>query len=311
MRVVVTGASGSVGTAPRRVLAADGVEVIGVARRVPGGVGASRRPELSDPSGKMKAGDPLAGTSAERDHPPVTERWVGCDIGAPAAAALVTRAVEGADAVVHLARAVQPTPRDPDVRRTNLTGSAHVLRAAERAGVPHVVVASSVAAHMLASGPASGLVDEGRLCGGVPGSAYSAQEAEPERLLDGRAGDPAHPARPRDRAFNVAADPVLRATDLAAVVGGFLVPVPFRALPGPAWLTWRFGSQPAHPGRLRPADRASLVDTGRPRGPGWALEAANGRGRGTRGPLAPHGGPRWSRLGRGRPVHQSQGGGSR
>ncbi|MFT7838601.1 NAD-dependent epimerase/dehydratase family protein [Saccharothrix sp. BKS2] len=308
----------------------------------------------------------------------MTERWVSCDIGAPAAEALLTRAFEGADAVVHLAWAVQPTPRDPDMRRTNLTGSAHVLRAAERAGVPHVVVASSVAAYTPASGP----VDEGWPCGGVPGSAYSAQKAELERLLDGRPGiarirpcavvqpdagaeidrwllsplvPPALLGRPwlpvplwpglriqfvhaedvalairlilRERAtgaFNVAADPVLRATDLAAVVGGFLVPVPFRALPGPAWLTWRFGLQPVHPGWLRLADRASLVDTGRLRGLGWvprhdprrALEAvvaaiADGRGRGTWGPLAPHEGPRWSRLGRGRPVHQSQGGGSR
>lgn len=342
MRVVVTGASGNVGTALRRVLAAAGAEVVGIARRVP----------------------------------PATEGWVSCDLGAPAAEVLLTRVFDGADAVVHLAWAIQPATGEPDMRRTNLTGSAHVLRAAERAGVPHLVVASSVAAYTPSSAP----VGEDWPCGGVPGSAYSAQKAELERLLDGRPGvarirpcavvqpdagaefdrwvlsplvppallgrrwlpvplwrglrlqlvhaeDVAEAIRLLLRlratgAFNVAAEPVLRAPELAEAIGGFLVPVPFRALVGPAWLAWRAGLQPMHPGWLRLADRAALVDTARLRALGWAprhdprealesVVAAIAEGRGTWGPLAPRQGNRWRRLGWGRPVHQSQEGGSR
>ncbi|MGW4113611.1 NAD-dependent epimerase/dehydratase family protein [Actinosynnema sp. NPDC004786] len=336
MRVVVTGASGSVGTALRRVLADAGDTVVGIARRIP---------------------------AASPD-------WVSCDLGAPAAEVVLARAFEGADAVVHLAWAIQPTPGEPDMRRTNITGSTHVLRAAGRAGVPHVVVASSVAAYTPTSGP----VDEGWPCGGVPGSAYSRQKAELERLLIGRDGvavvrpcavvqpdagaevdrwvlGPFLPGRLLGRPwlpvplwpgltaqvvhaedvarairvilahratgpFNVAADPPLGARELASVFGGFLVPVPFAVLLALAWPTWRVGVQPAHPGWLRLAARAPLVDCTRVRALGWeprhppaaALSefvAAVAEGRGTWGPLAPRGAVRWPRLGR--PAHQSQG----
>ncbi|WP_447006950.1 NAD-dependent epimerase/dehydratase family protein [Saccharothrix isguenensis] len=338
MRVVVTGASGNVGTALRRVLTGSGDTVVGVSRRVP------------------------------RNSP----GWVTCDIGAPAAEVVLGRAFEGADAVVHLAWAVQPTPGEPDMRRTNITGSAHVLGAAERAGVPHVVVASSVAAYTPAPTP----VNEDWPRGGVPGSAYSAHKAELEQLLEGRAGvavvrpcavvqpdagaeigrwalSPLIPPRVLGKpwlpvplwpglraqvvhaedvarairvvlrrhavgAFNVAADPPLRAPELARVFGGFLLPVPLAVLRAVAWPTWRLGLQPAHPAWLRLADQASLVDCGRLRALGWqpehdprqALESfveAVAQGRGTWGPLAPRRGGWWRGLGFGRPVHQSQG----
>jgi nucleoside-diphosphate-sugar epimerase len=338
MRVVVTGASGNVGTALRRVLADAGDSVVGIARRIPVG----------------------------------SPEWVSCDVGAPAAEVVLGRAFAGADAVVHLAWAVQPTPGEPDMRRTNITGSAHVLRAAERAGVPHVVVMSSVAAYTPASEP----VDEDWPCGGVPGSAYSAQKAELERLVAGRAGvavlrpcaivqpdaggelgrwvlSPLVPSRVVGRrwlpvplwrglraqvvhaedvaravrvvlarhavgAFNVAADPPLGARELAPVFGGFLVPVPLVVLRAVAWLTWRLGVQPVHPAWLRVADQVSLVDSSRMRALGWepvheprealaSFVAAVAEGRGTWGPLAPRHVGRWRRLGFGRPVHQSQG----
>ncbi|XVS66770.1 NAD-dependent epimerase/dehydratase family protein [Actinosynnema sp. CA-299493] len=338
MRVVVTGASGNVGTALRRVLADAGDQVVGIARRIPVG----------------------------------TPGWVSCDVGAPAAEAVLSRAFAGADAVVHLAWAVQPTTGEPDMRRTNITGSAHVLRAAERAGVPHVVVVSSVAAYTPSSTP----VDETWPCGGVPGSAYSRQKAELERLVAGRAGvvvvrpcaivqpdaggelarwvlSPLLPARVLGRrwlpvplwrglraqvvhaqdvarairvvlahravgAFNVAADPPLGARELAAVFGGFLVPVPLAVLRAAAWATWRVGAQPVHPGWLRLADQASLVDCTRIGALGWApgheprealaeAVAAIAEGRGTWGPLAPRRVGRWRGLGFGRPVQQSQG----
>ncbi|PSL53748.1 nucleoside-diphosphate-sugar epimerase [Saccharothrix carnea] len=338
MRVVVTGASGNVGTALRRVLADAGDSVVGIARRIP----------VRSPG------------------------WVTCDVGAPAAEVVLSRAFAGADAVVHLAWAVQPTPGEPDMRRTNITGSAHVLRAAERAGVPHVVVTSSVAAYTPSAGP----VDEEWPCGGVPGSAYSAQKAELERMVTGRAGvavvrpcaivqpdaggevarwvlSPVLPARVLGRrwlpvplwrrlraqvvhaedvarairvvlahraggAFNVAGDPPMGAGELASVFGGFLVPVPLPVLQAVAWPTWRLGVQPVHPGWLRLADQASLVDCSRIRALGWEprhaprealaeFVAAVAEGRGTWGPLAPREVGRWHRFGFGRPVHQSQG----
>ncbi|QQQ78502.1 NAD-dependent epimerase/dehydratase family protein [Saccharothrix sp. 6-C] len=338
MRVVVTGASGNVGTALRRVLAAAGDQVVGIARRIPVG----------------------------------SPGWVSCDVGAPAAEAVLSRAFAGADAVVHLAWAVQPTSGEPAMRRTNITGTAHVLRAAERAAVPHVVVLSSVAAYTPGAGP----VDESWPCGGVPGSAYGAQKAELERMVAGRdrvavlrpcaivqpdAGgelgrwvlSPLLPGRVLGRrwlpvplwrglraqvvhaedvarairvvlarravgAFNVAADPPLGVRELAAVFGGFLVPVPLALVRAVAWSTWRLGLQPVHPGWLRVADQASLVDSSRLRALGWApgheprealaaAIAAIAEGRGTWGPLAPRRVGRWRGLGFGRPVQQSQG----
>ncbi|TQM79578.1 nucleoside-diphosphate-sugar epimerase [Saccharothrix saharensis] len=338
MRVVVTGASGNVGTALLRVLADAGDTVVGIARHVP----------------------------------PDSPGWVSCDLGAPAADVVLSRAFAGADAVVHLAWAVQPTTGEPAMRRTNLVGSAHVLRAAERAGVPHVVVASSVAAYTPSPAP----VDEEWPCGGVPGSAYSTQKAELERMLAGRPGvavvrpcaivqpdaggelarwvlSPLLPAglvgrrwlpmplwsglraqvvhaedvarairvvlaHRAEGAFNVAADPPLSARELASVLGGFLLPVPLAVLRAVAWPTWRLGVQPLHPGWLRLADQASLMDCTRIRALGWEprhpprealaeFVAAVAEGRGTWGPLAPRHVGRWRRLGFGRPAHQSQG----
>ncbi|GAA3458406.1 NAD-dependent epimerase/dehydratase family protein [Saccharothrix longispora] len=341
MRVVVTGASGSVGTALRRELRDDDHphpdrthDVLGVARRVP------------DDS-----------------------RWVRCDIGAPGAEEILTRAFDGADAVVHLAWAIQPRTDEPDMRRTNIGGTEHVLRAADRAGVPHLVVASSVAAYSPADHP----VDEDWPRDGVAGSGYSLHKAELERMVAGRssttvvrpaavvqddaAGEierwtlsPLVPAALLGRswlpvplwrglrlqvvhardvagavalllrgrttgAFNVAADPALRARDLAEIFGGFLVPVPFAAAHAVAGPAWRFGAQPLHPGWLRLADQVSLVDTTRLRALGWApryaprevldsLVRAMIDGRGTWGPLAPRDGAWWRRLGWGRPSRQ-------
>ncbi|MFI9812740.1 NAD-dependent epimerase/dehydratase family protein [Saccharothrix variisporea] len=355
MRVVVTGASGNVGTALRRALAGLGADVVCVARRVPESAAGSPPPRT--------AGSAASGT----------ETWVGCDVGAPAADVLLREVFAGADAVVHLAWAVQPGPDDPPMRRTNLDGSAHVLAAA--AGVPHVVVASSVAAYT----PARHVVDETWPCDGVPGSAYSLHKARLEHLLDQYDGAPVARIRPcavvqpeagaeldrwalsplvppgllrkpwlpvplwsglraqvvhaddvaraivvillhgAEGAFNVAGEPLLDADDLARTFGGFRLPVPLPVLTALAWPTWRLGLQPLHPGWLRLADRASIVDTTRLRALGWEprhdarealaeFVAAVAEGRGSWGPLAPRGGSRLGRLGWGRPLHQSQGG---
>jgi nucleoside-diphosphate-sugar epimerase len=66
-------------------------------------------------------------------------------------------------------------------------------------------------------------------------------------------------------AFNLAAGDVLDSSALAAGIGGFAVPVPKPVVLGLAWSAWRAGVLPIHPGWLRLADQAVLVDTGRAR----------------------------------------------
>ncbi|MFI9535893.1 NAD-dependent epimerase/dehydratase family protein [Nocardia fusca] len=118
MKIVVTGASGNVGTALLRS-PRNGPELIGIARRRP-------------PRGR---------------EPYDRARWIECDIGDPAAASLLPRVFAGADVVVHLAWAVHPQRTDPPLTRTNVAGTANVLRAVTEAGVRQVVCASSVAAY--------------------------------------------------------------------------------------------------------------------------------------------------------------------
>ena len=114
MHVVVTGATGNVGTALLQALLDDpAVErITGIARRAP-----AMRPE--------------------RVH------WVAADV----AEADLIPAFDGADAVVHLAWAIQPSRDRAALRRTNVDGSARVFDAAVRAGVPALVYASSVGAY--------------------------------------------------------------------------------------------------------------------------------------------------------------------
>ncbi|SFQ42487.1 Nucleoside-diphosphate-sugar epimerase [Amycolatopsis arida] len=302
-RVVVTGASGNVGTAllrhrdPRWA-------VTGVARRVPPAV-----------------------------EPYSAARWVPCDIGAPGADGDLADVFAGADVVVHLAWAISPSPADPPMIRTNATGTRNVLAAAARAGVPHVVCASSVAAYRPAGRWQRVAEDWPR--GGVPASAYSRSKVRLERQLDEFVG--AHPdvrltrvrpcgivqraaagqfarwllgpllperllgAVPKplwrdlrlqlvhaddvadalrrivDRriagAVNLAAEPPLTADDLVRIVGGVRFPVGRRLTELAAWAGWRVGLQPLHPGWLELADRAPLIDTSRAREElGWLPE---------------------------------------
>ncbi|HEX6344266.1 NAD-dependent epimerase/dehydratase family protein [Umezawaea sp.] len=294
MTVVVTGASGSIGTA---LLERLGGDVVGVARRVPD----------------------------ETAPPYARARWVRCDLAAPTADALLREVFAGARAVVHLAWAVQPDRHDRPMRDTNLDGTARVLRAVADAGVPQVVCASSVAAY--APGPRTRRVGEAWPVTGVPGSAYSAQKAALESVLDAFTAEhptiavarirpcgvlqpasaaqlrrwtlgPLLPARLLGRrllpvplwhglraqavhaddvaaaitalldrglagAFNLAAEPVLDARDLARILGGGLLPVPLPVLRALTWAAWRTGLVPLHPGWLRLADQAPVVDTAR------------------------------------------------
>ncbi|SEP82042.1 NAD-dependent epimerase/dehydratase family protein [Streptomyces radiopugnans] len=164
LRVVVLGATGNVGTSVVRALGDDPHigSVLGVARRTP------------------------------LWTPPKTE-WASADIGAggdgedPAGRAAEERLTDlfrGADAVVHLAWLIQPT-RDPLVTwRTNVLGTARVLRAMAAAEVPALVYASSVGAY--SPGPVHRAVDETwPTHGGRPDAAYCREKAYVERLLDG------------------------------------------------------------------------------------------------------------------------------
>jgi nucleoside-diphosphate-sugar epimerase len=90
--------------------------------------------------------------------------------------------LRGADAVIHLAWAIQPARDEQAMWHTNVEGTAALLKAAAAVGVGAVVVASSVGAY--SPGPKDRRVDESWATHGVPTSAYSRQKAYVERMLD-------------------------------------------------------------------------------------------------------------------------------
>ena len=98
MRVVVTGASGNVGTSVLEALAAEAEvkEVVGLARRVP-----------------------------ELEMPKV--EWVVADVVEDRLVPIF----EGADAVVHLAWAIQPSRDEAMTERINVLGSRFVFDAVD------------------------------------------------------------------------------------------------------------------------------------------------------------------------------------
>src|SRR5829696_1813325 len=149
MRVVVTGASGNVGTSVLEALGAEPKvqEVVGIARRLP-----------------------------EVEMPKV--EWVGADVLEVDLAPFF----EGADAVIHLAWAIQPSRDEAVTERINVEGSRRVFDAAAAAKVPALVYASSVGAY--SPGPKERQVDESWPVEGIPTSFYSRHKAAVEDLLD-------------------------------------------------------------------------------------------------------------------------------
>jgi UDP-glucose 4-epimerase len=149
VRVVVTGASGNVGTSLLRSLADEpAVEsVLGLCRRVP-----------------------------STSFPKV--EWRAADV----ASSPLRPLFQGADAVVHLAWLIQPGRDQRLLRAVNVDGSARVFRAAAASGVGALVYASSVGAY--APGAKDRRVDESWPTTGISTSLYSRQKAEVERLLD-------------------------------------------------------------------------------------------------------------------------------
>ncbi|UGS37774.1 NAD-dependent epimerase/dehydratase family protein [Capillimicrobium parvum] len=302
MKVVVTGATGNVGTAVVRALGSDEriEEIVGVARRRP--------PDLQLPRTVWRQAD------------------VAQDDLAPHLA--------GADAVIHLAWLIQPSRDERATHRVNVEGSARVFEAAARAGVGTIVYASSVGAY--SEGPKDRAVDESWPTEGIESSFYSRHKAAVERILDSfeaahpgvrvvrlrpglifqreaaseirrlfagpllpsallrRRLIPVVPSHPRLRfqavhthdvaqayrlavlgdhargAYNVAADPVLDGERLATLLGARAVRVPAAVLRAGADLTWRARLQPTPAGWVDMGLGVPIMDASRARSElGW------------------------------------------
>lgn len=300
MRIVVTGASGNVGTALLLRLGATGEhELVGVSRRRP-------------PS-----------------TPPYSwTQWVTTDIGQPGAVQELTPVFAGADVVIHLAWLIQPS-RDRDaMRRTNQDGTAAVARAAVAAGVPHLVHQSSVGTYAPGAGR---IVDESWPVTGIATSSYSVDKAAAERIVtdvenelvlsrvrpglifqDAAASEitryflgPLVPSSllrrgvlrfapfpdalafqlvhaddvasaiqliVRERAagaFNVAADPIIDRAAFRRIFGGVGPAVPPKALRALAAASWHARLQPTEPGWLDLAEQVPFLRTDRIEALGW------------------------------------------
>src|SRR3954469_18793256 len=138
MRIVVTGATGNVGTSVVRALGRDErvEEIVGVARRLP-------------------------------DWRPARTRWVAADVARDDRRPIF----EGADAVIHLAWLIQPSRDEAELERVNVAGSRRVFEAAAEAGVPRLVHASSIGVY--SPGPKDPRVDETWPRDGIPTSFYA------------------------------------------------------------------------------------------------------------------------------------------
>ena len=301
MRVVVTGATGNVGTSVLHALARDpAVEsIVGLARRMP----AMRFPRTE---------------------------WVRADVRTDDLVPIF----RGADAVVHLAWAIQPSRDDEELRSINVDGSERVFRATADAGVGALVYASSIGAY--SPGPKDRAVDESWPTEGIESSFYSKHKAVVERSLDrferdhpeirsvrlrpglifkGEAGTeirryfigpflPTSLVRPllipivpdterlrfqavhshdigeayrlavvRDDArgaYNVAADPVLDPAELGRLLGARATRVPAAILRAGAAAAWRLRITPTPEGWLDMGLAVPVMDTSRIRSElGW------------------------------------------
>jgi nucleoside-diphosphate-sugar epimerase len=203
MTVAVTGASGNVGTALLRRLTdpRHGVaEVRGLARRPP--------PDIA---------------------PYDTVQWHHADLGETDSEHVLGEFLDGADAVVHLAWALQPGRRPDLLRQVNVEGTRRVARAATAAGVAHVVHMSSLGAY--APGAGARKVTEDWPTTGIPSSQYSRDKSDAERVVRQVVG-----RRPGTTLTVVRPTLVLQPEAASEIGRYFLGPLLFgaaRALPGP------------------------------------------------------------------------------
>ncbi len=149
MRVVVTGATGNVGTSVVGALAGDGGvdDILALARRAP--------------NRDLAGAEFVAADVADSDLTPI---------------------FRGADVVVHLAWLIQPGRDESVTSRVNLRGSHRVFESVVAAKVPALVYASSVGAY--SPGPKDRFVEESWPTDGIATSFYSRHKAAVERELD-------------------------------------------------------------------------------------------------------------------------------
>jgi UDP-glucose 4-epimerase len=293
MKVVVTGATGNVGTSTVQALSESPEidEIVGLARRKP--------------------------TWAPPKTTWVEANVLNADLGAIFA---------GADAVIHLAWAIQPSRDATTLERINVDGSRRVFEAVAAASVPRLVHASSVGAY--SRGPKDREVDESWPTEGTPTSFYSRHKVVVERELDRfEASNPETrvirlrpalifkdeaateirrlfvgpflpnfllrrsflPALPRidrlrfqavhsedvgraylravladvDGAFNIAAEPPLSPEEMAERIGIRSFPVPARVVRRLAEVSWKLRLQPTPPGWLDMARNVPLMSSKR------------------------------------------------
>jgi len=162
-RIVITGASGNLGTALLNSLAEAGgrYEIVGIARRAP-----------------------------PRDGVYESVEWHQLDVASTGVELELCNVFRGAACVVHLAWGFRPTGDARYLDAVGIGGSAAVLRAAHFAEVPQLVHMSSVGAY--APGRYGQRVDESWSTAGVPSSAYSRAKSAVEEMLDGYEQDEPH-----------------------------------------------------------------------------------------------------------------------
>lgn len=313
-RIVITGASGNVGTALLRRLTADDsdYEIVGISRRRP-------------PSDDVYR----------------SAHWHELDLADPGVELELLKVFRGAACVVHLAWGFQPTRNRRYLDAVGVNGSAAVLSAAHNAKVPHLLHMSSVGTY--AAGRYGQKVDETFSTAGIPSSAYSRAKSAVEHMLDGYEGHnpdgvgitrmrpgfilqrdaalglrrytlPAYvdprwvrwlPLLPLDRSlsvsivhaddvadacvkaierralgpFNLAAEPPVGRDDIAKALRARPIHVPSPLLGLLVAASWRARLQPLDRGWLDMAFSLPLLDTDRARNvlgwsPRWSSEAA-------------------------------------
>ena len=305
MRIVVTGLSGNLGTALlRRLLADGGHEIVGVVRRPPGDDEPYRHAswvslDVAQEGASRRLQEVFAGADAvvhlawgfQPSHVPEYLDRVGIE-GTEA----VLRAADGAGVgqLVHLSSlgVYSPAP-PPDADGTpgrvdesyptdgigslayskEKVAAERLLDAYEKTGSGRMVVTRMRPALVIQGAAGSGLLRYG-LPPFVPSSALALVKVVPlppdlviqavhspdvadgvARALERRAAG----------AFNLAADPPLTASRIAAALGAQLVPTPRPVLRGLVAATWKMGLQPLDPGWLDLAFTVPLLSSERAR----------------------------------------------
>jgi nucleoside-diphosphate-sugar epimerase len=154
LTVAVTGASGNVGTALLR--------------------------RLTDPASGVAEVRALARRQPPDATPYDRARWHLVDLRGPTAAAQLAACLEGVDAVVHLAWALQPGRQPDRLREVNVGGTRRVMEAAVSAGVAHVVHMSSLGAYAPAA--VGQRVTEDWPVTGIPSAQYSRDKSAAEQV---------------------------------------------------------------------------------------------------------------------------------